>query len=480
MAARRAGLLDKITIPVRTIREQDSLLALALLSEGEQKAVIQKYLRYLEQKQTDSIERAANAADALAAGNTAPEGPPTDWYFANPMLVQQGLADFKRKWGTRPNSDNWRRVKTANVQTGMVKTTEKDEVVEHTGLPTEASLLAAIPSTVEKQQGALVKIRKAYIDLANGYVGDLKDYPSGLHTLDTMEHRFGAHEYKAEATYLRYRIAMEQNRLSDAQSLSTQLSTEFKNTKWGQKVAPAGESEVLYASNVPVSSFYDETYSYMMQRDYPTVLKRVREGQRQYKDPVYTDRFTIMEAIALAGAGDYGRSDTLLTEFLSTHPKDSLKDWAEKVIEYVKKNKPAEVVKPVITDSMARAATVTKSGSQSQVQSPNDVAGKENKTAPVIPAVYTNDFNNFNYASQKLSVNLTMLQPTLGLISVKNFQNANQARIYLNAVRSSPQLLKEYKQGEYQLLMITEENYRKLEADKSMEPYLQFYQMNYK
>jgi len=242
-----------------------------------------------------------------------------------------------------------------------------------------------------------------------------------------------------------------------------------------------------------------------MQRDYGMVLQRVREGQRQYKDPVYLGRFRIMEAIALAGSGEFERADTLLTEFISTRPKDSLKDWAERVISFVKKNKPAPVV---VTDSMAKASTVSKSASVSaSIPADSAAAGQAKQLPEPIPAEYTykpqeehyvlfyftkmesrvmgvkagiGDINALKYTAQKLNTTLSMLQPDLGLLLVKPFVNVNAARSYMNALKINPQLLKEYKPGEYQFLMISARNYRKLEADRKMQPYLQFYNAHYK
>jgi hypothetical protein len=33
----------------------------------------------------------------------------SDWYFYNASTKAKGFNEFKRKWGTRTNTDNWRR-----------------------------------------------------------------------------------------------------------------------------------------------------------------------------------------------------------------------------------------------------------------------------------------------------------------------------------------------------------------------------------
>jgi len=90
------------------------------------------------------------------------------------------------------------------------------------------------------------------------------------------------------------------------------------------------------------------------------------------------------------------------------------------------------------------------------------------------------DFNTFNFSSQQLTVSMGMLKLDQGYIVVKSFPTAAHAKIYMNAVRSNNLLLKEYKSDEYTLMIISGDNFKKLQADKDMEPYRKFYKANYK
>ena len=48
------------------------------------------------------------------------------------------------------------------------------------------------------------------------------------------------------------------------------------------------------------------------------------------------------------------------------------------------------------------------------------------------------------------------------------------------SIKRNNTVFREYKPEEYQMGIISEDNYRKLEADKDLQPYLQFYKANYK
>ncbi|HRO42165.1 MAG TPA: tetratricopeptide repeat protein, partial [Flavipsychrobacter sp.] len=517
-AVKRSSVLDKVVTPVETIYAQDSLLALASLPEKEQRNVIRRYIRMLEKQKEDSAFRAANSEGTPKVAEDADPGGGSmagNWYFTNATQMQQGLNDFKRKWGSRQNVDNWRRMGGgggAMAGSGGGSdggTTTATEETDENGLPTEASLLAAIPNTTEEQNSARKRIQDAYIELANAYVKDLEDHPKGTQTLDTMDKRFPNNDHKAEALYLRYQIALKQDKLSEAQALSEQLRKEHSDTKWAKELAPSEDTRGLLASTVSVANYYDETYGMMMQRQYTDVLQRVRNGQKQYSDPVYTKRFRIMEAIALAGVGNYDQADTLLTDFISTKPSDSLRSWADAVLNYVKKTKP---VVPPPGDSTQNSVSGSQTTIPPTVSPANPATATSSTNPPVSPTdnkatAYTynasgehffifyftkmesktmgikaglTDFNTFNFSSQKLSVTVDMLKPDQGIILVKSFPAASHAKIYLNSVRSNKSLFKEYKSDEYQLLMISTENMKKLNTDRDMNEYLKFYKGNYK
>lgn len=506
-AIKRNKVLDKVVVPVEIINKQDSLLALASMSEKDQKQVVRRYIKDLQKQKDDSAFNAANGnTNAPLVNNNDPGSMGGDWYFSSTVAMQQGYNDFKRKWGSRQNVDNWRRVGgiafNSNNAANETADTEAGSETDENGLPTESSLLAAIPTSAEAQNKAKQQIQKAYMDLANAYVKDLEDYRRGTQALDTLDKRFAAHERKAEELYLRYQIALKQNKLDEAQRLSEQLRKEFAETKWAIDVAPKEVPQGLMAS-VPVEDYYDETYGLMMQRQYDSVLQRVREGQKLYADPVFNNRFRIMEAIALAGSGYFNQADSILSAFITAHPTDSLRSWADVVLNYVKKNK-AAIPKSPVNDSTGVKAVNNDTTATTTTSFPANVVPGNN---PPTPTAYTynpsvshyfiflfnkmeskamgvkaalTDFNTFNYGSQHLKADITMLQQGQGIITVNAFPSAAHAKIYLNSVKANSPILKEYNPSEYTLMIISADNYKKLRADHDITPYLKFYKANYK
>lgn len=509
-AVKKGSVLGDVVTPLEIIHRQDSLLALAALSEKEQSSIVRRYLRTLQKQRDDSLFRSEggdrSAAPAAASSNAEPGN---NWYFASTALVQQGYNDFKRKWGNRPNVDNWRRISgmaaaqnnTASNRGAATDLSEEAET-EDGDIPTEESLLAAIPNSEADRKKAREAIQKSYLSLADAYINKLDDLTRGKQALDTLERRFPDHPERAEVFYRRYQIALKQNRLHEAQALSEQLRNEFSQSRWAKDLAPAEHTEGLLASNIPVANYYDITYQMLQERQYNAVLERARSGQSQYQDSLYRNRFKIMEAIALAGSGKYEKADSLVTEFINTNPKDSLRSWADAVLNYIKSSKP--VVPPKTENDSTSKGNILSSVTPPATSLP----GEDNKNAAVaVPAVYTykpseehyfifyfkkmeskamgikaalNDFNTFNYGNQKLESSLDMMREDQGIIVVKPFPSASHAKIYINALKANKQMFKEYRPEEYSLLIISADNFKKLQADKNIIPYLNFYKSKYR
>lgn len=111
------------------VKLQDSLQVLAKMPEQEYLAVIDRVIKELKKKEREAEKKAGaqggtgsgstagganaartnTAAATTGAGAARRGGQNAQFYFYNVQTVSQGRQDFQRKWGQRPNEDNWRR-----------------------------------------------------------------------------------------------------------------------------------------------------------------------------------------------------------------------------------------------------------------------------------------------------------------------------------------------------------------------------------
>ena len=123
--AYRSKVLDELVPYTDAVHLQDSLQALAKMSEADRNAAIDRVIEALKKKEKEERDRLAeeNAEKVTAANggndtntrqnrNTANNNTQQNgtWYFYNQMVVNQGKTAFQKQWGRRENVDNWQRV----------------------------------------------------------------------------------------------------------------------------------------------------------------------------------------------------------------------------------------------------------------------------------------------------------------------------------------------------------------------------------
>jgi tetratricopeptide (TPR) repeat protein len=513
-AVQRSSGLKEVSGPADIIKEQDSLLDLASLSKKEQQATVRRYLRDLKKKRDDSIFNAENAV-TVSLPTSEPEndkGGSSSWYFSNPALMSQGSADFKRKWGNRALTDNWRRSAgqplaggSKSGEGGADESEESDIETTDDGLPTEESLLAKIPNTPQQKELAYKTEQKAYILLAKAYVDQLEDYNAAINTLDTLDKRFPVHTQKEEELYLRYRIALKQGNYDKAQGYSNELVSKFPQSQYIKILRPKqSESKPTNDNATEVAAYFDETYDLLMKHQYTEVLMRTEAAGKKYNHPVYKKRFQITEAMAYAGSGNYDKSDTITSMFIKTNPADSLTDWARSVSKYVadmrsggkpswykegtyppvaekKDTKPAAPAAPAtppppppppVPDAPAMYAYHADSVHYCIVVLP----GLDSRTVGLKNAIRS--FDSAKYTSGSFELLIDMYNMSQCVLTVKSFINAAEAKSYMNELIKS-QVLSDYKTEETSIYVISAWNYKKMFADKTTDGYRPFYSVYY-
>ncbi len=507
-AIQRSKGLAEISGPAQVIHDQDSLMALSALSKKEQVAAVRRYLRFLQQQMEDSIQNAQNAgANAAAPQDQSVETSDyANWYFSNPAQIEQGIADFKRKWGNRTLTDNWRRGSSGSLaNSGSDDDNDGEGGANLNGLPSEESLLAKIPNSPQQKQFSAKMEERAYMLLAKAYVKQLSDYAQAIKTLDTMDARFPDNGQQEEALYLRYQIAMKQSQFDKAQLYSEQLLSKFPHSEYATILKPKQSEARRAPTTGPVAPYFDETYSMIMQHQYTDALLRINTARQEYDDPTYKKRFQVAEAMSYAGMGNFSVADSLIGGFLRANQGDTLVAWASTVQEYIKEvrngGKPSwykdwppkeEEIKSIVKNAKpvkkyqppppppppppvpANYAYAADSAHYCIIVLP----GVDSRTAGLKRAI--NKFDSANFRGDNLSMLLDLYTIDQGVLVIQQFKNADLAVKYMDSLKTSATAFSAYKPEEIQVTIISKENYRKMYADKTVTPYVTFYKYKYR
>ena len=131
----RSKVLDELAPHTEAIHLQDSLLELSVMPEKERLEAIDRVIEALKQKEKEEREAQLDAeaeelaqqqaarGDQMMNGRQTQQSTPQamqqgngQWYFYNPIAVNQGKTTFQQQWGRRETKDNWQRTNVTVVR----------------------------------------------------------------------------------------------------------------------------------------------------------------------------------------------------------------------------------------------------------------------------------------------------------------------------------------------------------------------------
>jgi tetratricopeptide (TPR) repeat protein len=503
LAIKRALSLSKIEEPYLALRVNDSLLKLSKLSEKEQKAVVKKYLKYLDKQKQDSIANALAASTSGSLANTSNSNTMSSWYFGSPVAVQQGYNEFKRKWGNRTLKDNWRRSSAANFgEDNKSNNSDADEeATENSNVLTEDGLLDAIPKTELELKRVHKNIKRAYLNLAKTYIKDLEEFKDGLATLDSLNSHYPNHEFQDEELSIRYIAALRQGNLELSESIRQNLLNNYPNSLFALELKTNEANDTLNTQSLktePVASYYESTYNLTIDHQYKEVIQRVAVAKRIYGDPSYSRKFRVLEAESFASIGNYKKADSLVADYIKENPSDSLRPWIDAIMRSIEIQKSGDTLAKdstsVLKSSLSKTidSTAKKADLDSLMKIPKAylyepkephycifVFGKaESKVAGFRSGL--TDFSTIRFSGLILNTEIDILNPDQSMVISKGFASSGQSKIFMNSASLEKLLFREMEANSYQYFIISEKNFIRLKAEKKLDNYLIFYKKNYK
>ncbi|MEI9945119.1 MAG: tetratricopeptide repeat protein [Chitinophagaceae bacterium] len=240
----RKAILAQVVLNMDIIDRQDSLQRIANMPENERRDYVRKLARQLRRQQglkdeggitTGRTSLLPQEPTSLFEDNTGSGRNKGEWYFYNSTSRQKGLADFKTKWGSRPNVDNWRRgaalmsiirnPMNSNVQMGGNIQTQKP-TNESTEI-TFDGLFEKLPVTEEKLKVSNDSTSVAKFNLGVLYIQQLEDCASGTATLEEVRERFPNHPDMAEILYNLYYCYNKNGDIAKAANIKKLMGDKF-------------------------------------------------------------------------------------------------------------------------------------------------------------------------------------------------------------------------------------------------------------
>ncbi len=490
---RRAKVLDELVKNLNILETEDSLQRIARMPEKERNAFIDKLIAKVKEEEMKKQAAASEHAMGMSllyrnrmnnpGANQMGGGSGATWYFYNPAAVSMGFTEFEKKWGKRKLEDNWR------LSDKQMILDDGDGALALENAENEADTLSKdpkdrktyeqyLPLTEEMVAKSNEKIKEALYNLGNIYYHGLSDFPQSVLSYESLISRFPADtSYFLKSAYSIYEMCLEQKENSKADYYKNLITSKYPDSDFAKIIAnPEYKKEILARKN-KAANLYKEAYAAYENQQYNKVLNYCGQARGATSDKSLNARFDYLESVSRGKVHGKDTMTVALRRFITQHPSSELKALAQKVLDYLNSGDSV----PVATASAGDKPVAT---ARNFVFNPEAihlfviVVGMKNVNINALK-LRVSDHNQKYSSLDKLSTSNLYLDDNRQLITVSNFPGKEEAMNYLVGITGNAYVFSNLNSDDYQVFVISVDNYQVFYRSKDVDKYLEFYRENY-
>ncbi|MDN5212667.1 tetratricopeptide repeat protein [Fulvivirgaceae bacterium BMA12] len=491
--AERQQVLEDFVKQLNTIHLQDSLLTLANMDSMSLSAYLDEVIKkeealLAEQKLEEEKRNKRNARsfgsdfgeknNAFTSGRVEDGDKTSSWYFYNNSARAQGQNEFRRRWGTRPLEDDWRRANKESVlaetqapvgQADAEGAEQKQEEVDPAVARSERkkTLYSSIPFSEQAKAEANQMLEDAFYNLGNIYNFNLLEKSNALNTFDTLLVRYPTSKYKPEVLYQMYLI----NKNMEGglyEQYKTRILEEFPNSIYAKILINPNYQEESKIASEKLKKVYKEAYAHFTNGDYETATQIINRGKEGFEENDFSDNVRLLEILILGKTDDVYRYQSALTEFPKNYPESEMKAYAAELLSssqnLLNEVKSAKAVK-FIQDFDQNHSFVL-------------VYNFETYGENELPTRIENFINN-HFPDKGLNFAQLILTGSKSLIVVNQFETRDDALTFFNLFNGENTPLKGLNTLDFSNFVITKDNFDIFYQTKDIDNYLSFFEQHY-
>ncbi len=486
--------LSTISTNLTTISTQDSLQALAKLSENDRIAAVKKMVRYLRKLKglKDEPDVNVNAAVQLKSAPTLFSANKGDWYFNNSTLKSQGFGQFRANWGNRPNVDDWQRQeaiqKMMSSKSPLNGGENGDENVSNSGDGMNANadnisfagLMSNIPLTEDLLKASNQKIMDALFENGLAFQNQLENYPAAVESYGTLFSRFPGYDKKAEALFNLYYSYYKIGNKTSADSAKNALLSQFPESEWAVKLKNPTNANAVKQPDAATLK-YKDIYTLFIEGEFEKAKIEKAAADSVYGQTYWTPQLLYIESIYYVSKREDSIAINSLENLAKLFPQSPLAEKANTMIDVLRRRKDIEDYLTALQITRLKddeSPVVDLTPVQTTIQKPNtkvdsmianpvkkvtqnvlDTSHLANKivrtyefdakqpqyvtilldkVAPVFINEARNAFdkyNKINFYNQKLTVTTQKIDDRYSVVLIGPFAGASEAIVYVDKTR---------------------------------------------
>jgi tetratricopeptide (TPR) repeat protein len=363
--------LVKIVEKIIIIEREDSLQAIAAMAASDRAIFVKKIVKRLRKEQ--GLKEEADMGGTMIGFDNPldnKKNEPTDlfadankgeWYFYNSSLKSKGFADFKRKWGTRKNTDNWRRKNAIdntanNPSQSSVNNISPNDIDKATDSISNTSgtsknilndttqqkninyetLMANVPLTPEKMDASNTLLAISLFELAQLYQKELEDYEQAVIHYEHSLIRYPDSLYNGElylGLYFCYTKLKDNEKAAKYKKL---LSQNFAGSH-SEILLNNPETFNPNSKNIEGTKRYDAIYNLFIEGKFEEALTEKVKADSTYGNNLWTPQLLYIEAVFYIKQRQDSAAIDILKKIDQLFPNTKLALKANRMIEVLKR-----------------------------------------------------------------------------------------------------------------------------------------------
>ena len=520
----RSKVLDELVPYTDAIHLQDSLQALAKMSEKDRNAAIDRVIAELkrQEKEQKRLEDEKNAQQTMQRNGAMGNRNNTNrnntaqtqqnnrqnavWYFYNAMAVQQGKQAFEKLWGKRENTDNWQRVnKTVvgnlNGDAEMELTEEQKDSIAKAELAQDSLeqlkdsaqndphkreyYLAQIPFTEDQVATSNLAIMDGLYNSGVIFKDKLDNLDLSKKQFTRLETQYPDFEQKADMYYHLFLLYSRLGQHDVAAGYVEKLKTEYPENQWTILLTdPYFKENAQFGVHIE-DSLYAATYDAFKADRLSEAKANAQISATRFPLGENRDKFLFIGGLAKLNDGDSKGCVDDMKAVVEKFPQSKLAEMAGMIVNGVNAGKPLHGARFDLGDVWTRRTAVLADSDSINAKT----FDAERNTEFVFILAYVPDSVDENkLLYQMAKVNFThyvvrnfdlAIEDANGLrrMVVRGFRNYDEALQYARGLAEQAglqQLLSECK-----AIVISDKNLPLLGTNFSYADYQDFYDKNF-
>jgi len=491
---KKATQLSDLVSNLQVIQLQDSLQMMAFLPEGERFAIIDQIIMELieeERRQAEAQELEQSLA-SFDQGSSGLVGTPiggAKWYFYNSQAMSTGYTEFVRKWGSRELEDLWR-LKDKQIISFMPDE-ELDETIDSLALAGDTLGIKAldphnreyylkdIPFSEEAISESHTAIAAAFFNLGLIYAEGLNNTPKAIESYEELIERYPDDENKLRVYYQLYRLNLDISKMDRAEYYKNLIISQYPNSDYAKIIMDPDYFKNLADHESALTVLYSGTYSAYERGQYFTVIGNADRALRTYGDSAeLMPKFLYLKALSIGKVDVVDSMAVILKVIISDYASSEMSPMAQDLLNFIAKDRPD-----------LGTAEMSTSKDQAEFESPFTYEPETNhlyllvvkRSAIKLNAmkVRISDHNKKYYSIRNLNVNSVLLDDIRYMITVGNFENAEDAMDYYEMISGDIYVFGELGTGNFTETVISMKNYPIFYREKDVDLYEKFFEKEY-